>query len=214
MLFNEIRNLIASGDIDEDALTSTAAYLLRKQFVFRNQSGDQSHFQIIDSHFLHFEKAFSFFGAELVRNYDAAYIGYIPKKPLSNLKLVETACLLTLRLIYDQEKLSGMGDTKDGTVIVSGDRVIQEYRINTGRDDLGKSVTFKEAMKPLRQKSVIRLGNKDVDSDVEDIIILPSIEVVIDKHYALNLIKALENQHLEQSVQQNDHGEDLLHETN
>ena len=214
MLFNEIRNLIASGDVDENTLTTTAAYLLRKQFVFRNQPGDQSHFQIVDKYYQYFEKAFSFFGAELTRNYDSAYIGYIPKKQLSSLKLVETACLLTLRLIYDQEKLSGMGNTMDGTVSVSGDRVIQEYRINTGRDDLGKSVSFKEAMKPLRQKSIIRLGDKNIESDVEDIIILPSIEAVIDKHYALTLTNALENNHLDQNGSQDIQGEELIHEAN
>lgn len=192
-MFREVASLIASNEIDEDTLTSTAAYLLRKQFVFRGQAGDQAHYQIIDKHFLHFENAFAFFGARLVRDMDAAYIGFIPTKMLSTLKLIETALLLTLRLIYDEEKLSGMTGSSDGAVLVPGDRVIAEYRRNTGRDDLGKTMSFHEALRPLRQKSIIRLGGKNYDTDVEDLYILPSIEAVIDKHYALNLIKALEN---------------------
>jgi hypothetical protein len=208
-MFREIQNLIANGDIEEDELTSAAAYLLRKQFIFRSHSGDQGHYKIIDRYFLQFENAFSFFGAELIRDTDAAYIGFIPKKVLSTLKLTETACLLTLRLIYDQEKLSGISDTHDGSVVIAGERFVSEYVRNTGRSELSNKQAFREAMKPLRQKSIIRLGEKSHDSDIEDIIIYPSIEAVIDKHYAANLILALEN---EQPVDMEE--EDLLHEAN
>jgi hypothetical protein len=208
-MFREIQNLIANGDIEEDELTSAAAYLLRKQFIFRSHSGDQGHYKIIDRYFLQFENAFSFFGAELLRDTDAAYIGFIPKKVLSTLKLTETACLLTLRLIYDQEKLSGISDTHDGSVVIAGERFVSEYVRNTGRSELTNKQAFREAMKPLRQKSIIRLGEKSHDSDIEDIIIYPSIEAVIDKHYAANLILALEN---EQPVDMEE--EDLLHEAN
>lgn len=206
-MFREIENLIASGDIEEDTLTSAAAYLLRKQFVFRSHSGDQAHYQVIDRYFLHFEKAFAFFGAELVKDTDAAYIGFIPKKALSTLKLVETACLLTLRLIYDQEKLTGISDTHDGSVVIAGERFMSEYVRNTGRSELNNKQAFREAMRPLRQKSIIRLGEKSRDTDVEDIIIYPSIEAVIDKHYAANLIHALENEQDDDTEE-----EDLLHE--
>lgn len=208
-MFREIQNLIASGDVEEDDLTSAAAYLLRKQFVFRSHSGDQGHYQIIDRHFHHFENAFAFFGAELVKDAGAAYIGFIPQKTLSTLKLTETACLLTLRLIYDQEKLTGISDTHDGSVVIAGERFMSEYVRNTGRTELANKQVFREAMRPLRQKSIIRLGDKSHDTDVEEIIIYPSIEAVIDKHYAANLIQALEN---EQPADMEE--EDLLHEAN
>lgn len=213
-MFREVASLIASNEINEDSLTATAAYLLRKQFVFRGQPGDQAHYQIIDKHFLHFENAFAFFGARLVRDMDAAFIGFIPTKMLSNLKLIETALLLTLRLIYDEEKLSGMTDTADGAVLVPGDRLIGEYRRNTGRDDLGKTMSFNEALRPLRQKSIIRMGDKNYDTDVEDVYILPSIEAVIDKHYALNLIKALESVDADAAADANniEDEEGLIHE--
>jgi hypothetical protein len=208
-MFNEIKNLIASGDIDEESLTSAAAHLLRNQFVFRSHAGDQSHYQVIDRYFLQFENAFAFFGSDLVRSVDNGYIGFIPRKTLSTLKLVETALLLTLRLIYDQEKLTGISHTKDGSIIVSGERVINEYKRNTGRDDLDKSQSFREAIQPLRKKSIIRLGDRHTVTDVEDIIILPSIESIIDKHYAGNLIKSLENHQVDESENSE---KDLLNE--
>jgi len=186
-MFNEVKNLIINEGITEDELSSMAAHLLKKQFIFRSDR----HYAIIDKYFSVFEKAFSFFGAKLEINNEAGFLGYLPRDDFSALKLNETAALLVLRVIYHEEKVSG--SSEQSHITISGSRFIEEYMRETGRNDLGNKGSFNEILRPLRQKSIIRFGDYDTEGDVNDIEILPTIEMAINKEYADNLINAILN---------------------
>lgn len=190
-MFNEVRSLTGSQDVTEAEIAESAAYLLKKQFIFREQHGDRRHYAFIDKYWLLFEKAFAFFGATLEIYHEAGFMGYKPMRDFSSLKIVETSILLVLRLLYHDEKISGASEFS--AVMISGERFYSAYRKLTGRDDLATKGSLNEALTPLRQKSIIRMGDEDSESDMRDIIILPSIEVVVDKEHATNLLDGIIN---------------------
>lgn len=208
-MFNEVKLLITNTSVSEDDIAASAAYLLKKQFVLRNETGDKTHFAFIDKHFVLFKKWFAFIGAKLEVNYEAGFIGYQPKESLSSLKMNETAALLILRVIYHDEKVAGSSEYN--YITISGQLLVDEYRRLTGRDDLGQKGTFNAILKPLRQKSVIKFGEEDVETGIRDVIILPTIEMAINKDYADNLVDALINS---ESTQEAQKGKEEYDETN
>lgn len=201
----EVKRLILNEKVSENDIADSASYLLKKQFVLRSEPGDSAHFVFIDKHLRLFQDWFSFMGADLEINYDAGFIGYKPKKSLSNLKLNETAVLIVLRLIYHNQKLAGASELN--YVTVSGQLLIDEYRRLTGRDDLSQKGSFKMILRPLKQKSVIKFGEEDFETGVKDVVILPTIEMAIDKSYADNLMDAIIN-----AEQLHEKGEEDSHE--
>lgn len=186
-MFKEAQNLVINGEVTEEELTSTAAYLLKKQFIFRTDR----RYAIVDKYFSIFEKGLSFFGARLEINHDAGFLGYLPQESFSRLNLNETLVLIILRNIYHEEKISGSSEY--AYITISGLRLIDEFKQLTGKGDLDTKTSFKKILSPLVQKSIIRFGETDIETDMNDIEILPSIEMVINNEHANSLISAILN---------------------
>lgn len=193
-MFNEVRLAIANGQLEEDALTEASSYLLRKQFLFRHEARDKKHYLLIERHLTLFDKAMRFFGGELVMNHEAGYVGYVPNKPFSTMDLTQTAILLTLRLIYHEEKIKGASEF--AYITVSGSQFLTQYKLWTQRQDLeGSKTQFYKTLQPLKSKSIIRFGDvEDEETELKEIIILPTIEAVINQAYAIQLIQDLQAQ--------------------
>lgn len=191
-MFNEVKNLLSSQDIEMHELGATSSYLLERQFIFRANSRHKRHYALIESHFSLFENGFEFFNLDLIINHDYGFIGYTPKaNTLSKISIGQSAILLVLRIIYHQERQ--VGHTEDGSVTITGSNFTTQYKGLTGRTDVEENISkFKSIINPIKEKSIIRLSSDyDDETGLPDITILPTIEVVVDKGFADAVIKEL-----------------------
>jgi hypothetical protein len=191
-MFNEVKNLLSSQDIEMHELGATSSYLLDRQFIFRANSRDKRHYALIENHLPLFENGFEFFNLELIINHDYGFIGYTTKaNTLSKISIGQSAILLVLRLIYHQERQ--VGRTEDGSVTITGSHFTTQYKSLTGRTDVEENISkFKTIINPAKEKSIIRLSSDfDEETGLPDITILPTIEVVVDKDFAEAVIKEL-----------------------
>lgn len=193
-MFNEIKSLLSSQDIEMHELGATASLLLERQFIFRTNSKDKSHYSLIENNFSLFENGFEFFNLELIINHDYGFIGYTTKaNTLSKIGIIQSSILLALRLVYHHERQ--VGRTEDGSITITGSHFTTQYKSMTGRMDVEENISkFKVIMNPIKDKGLIKLSSDyDEETGLPNITILPTIEVVVDKDFAEAVIKELAN---------------------
>lgn len=195
-MFNEVRNLIANQRIHEDDLSEAFVILQERQFLFRAQSRDRRFYELIDEHFSIFENGFQLFGMKLHQNNDYGYIGYTPSHYVSKMSISESILLFTFRLIYHLEK--EYRSNEDGSITITGSHLVAQYQTLSDRADLNESTSrFQELLKPFHRKSIIRLDSeKNEETDLPNITILPSIEILVTPDFASKFIENLRGQNL------------------
>lgn len=188
-MFNEVRNLINNTAVEESQIIETFNYLQNHQFVFRSLSKDRKYYAFISEHFDLFRSGFELFGKILIQNNDYGYIGIntTTSDDFNRLAMIDTAILVTLRVIYHQEKESRSNE--DGSISIPGSHLVTQYKQYTERNDLDDSKSrFKEHLKLFKQKRILSLSSEvDEETLLPVITIFPTIEVIITPEIAQRL---------------------------
>ncbi|EAQ65263.1 hypothetical protein MED121_18520 [Marinomonas sp. MED121] len=194
-MFNEVRNLINNTAVEESQIIETFNYLQNHQFVFRKRSKDRKHYAFISEHFDLFRSGFELFGKFLIQNNDYGYIGInsTSSDDFNRLTMIDTAILVTLRVIYHQEKESRSNE--DGSISISGSHLVTQYKQYTERNDLVDSKSrFMEYLKLFKQKRILSLSSEvDEETLLPIITIFPTIEVIMTPEVALRLNQEIAN---------------------
>lgn len=185
-MFNEVRNLINNTAVEESQIIETFNYLQNHQFVFRSLSKDRKYYALISEYFDLFRSGFELFGKTLIQNNDYGYIGInnTTSDDFNRLSMIDTAILVTLRVIYHQEKESRSNE--DGSISIPGSHLVTQYKQYTERNDLDDSKSrFNEHLKLFKQKRILSLSSEvDEETLLPVITIFPTIEVIITPEIA------------------------------
>ena len=188
-MFNEVRNLINNSETEESQVIETFNYLQNHQFVFRGLAKDRKYYAFISEHFDLFRSGFELFGRTLIQNHDYGYIGLNSSTPddFNRLSLIDTAILVTLRIIYHQEKESRSNE--DGSISIAGSHLVTQYKQYTERNDLDDSKSrFMEYLKLFKQKRILSLSSEvDEETLLPTVTIFPTIEVIMTPQIAQRL---------------------------
>lgn len=188
-MFNEVRNLINNTAVEESQIIETFNYLQNHQFVFRSLSKDRKHYAFVGEHFELFRSGFELFGKNLIQNNDYGYIGMsnTASDDFNRLTMIDTAILVTLRVIYHQEKESRSNE--DGSISIPGSHLVTQYKQYTERNDLDDYRTrFNEHLKLFKQKRILSLSSEvDEETLLPVITIFPTIEVIMTPEIAQRL---------------------------
>lgn len=214
-MFNEVRNLINNSAVEEIQINETFNYLQNHQFVFRKSSKDRKYYAFISENFDLFRSGFDLFGKILIQNNDYGYIGINSTTPdeFNRLTMVDTAILVTLRVIYHQEKESRSNE--DGSISIPGSHLITQYKQYTERNDLDDSKSrFMEHLKLFKQKRILSLSSEaDEETLLPVITIFPTIEVIITPNIAQRINQEIANRAKSASSDDDTSQDETLSET-
>lgn len=199
-MFREIISVTANEGIELEDIASANSHLLKYQFVFNSGNAtDKKVFNLVSSHAGVFENIFSLLGFTLVIDNEYSYVGYVPnKKRYFQIPRDQTNLLLVLRVIYHRERIAG--NSEDGLVLITGHQLIEVYKDLIGKDDINDNLSsFESFLKPVREKRIIRMGSeRDTDSNVPNITIMPSIQYVVNEEFAIGVIEQIAQANAEQ----------------
>lgn len=188
-MFNEVRNLMNNTAVEASQIIETFNYLQNHQFVFRKLSKDRKYYTFINEHFDLFRSGFELFGKSLIQNNDYGYIGIknTTSDNFNRLTLIDTAILVTLRVIYHQEKESRSNE--DGSISIPGSHLVTQYKQYTERNDLDYSKSrFMDRLKLFKQKRILSLSSEVNEETLLPVItIFPNIEVIMSPEIAQRL---------------------------
>ncbi|MBO1927497.1 DUF4194 domain-containing protein [Thiomicrorhabdus sp. 6S2-11] len=190
-MFNEVRNLLANQRIDEAELQEAFVVLQERQFLFRSHSRDKRFYNLIDRYPGIFESGLQLFGYKFHHSHEHGYIGYTPSHFVAKMSISESVLMFTLRLIYHLEK--EYRSNEDGSISITGSHLIAQYKELSERSDLDETSTrFYDLIKLFQRKSIIRVeSEKNEETGLPDITILPTIEVLVTPDFAASFVKNL-----------------------
>lgn len=165
-------------------LTSAAARLREKQFIFKSKRGQSKTYEILLNQKEYFTDLFAAFGDEFFIDTHFGYCGILPSSNRPILKQLETIFLLILAKMHDLECRKARSE--NGRTNPSESILLDEYSQITGRDK-PKPVETKSALERLAKVGVIELGDINEMSEMREIIILPSIMRVVTSRYLESL---------------------------
>lgn len=171
------------GFLPED-LTSAAARLREKQFIFKDKHGQGKTYEILVNQKEYFSDLFAAFGDEFFVDNHFGYCGILPHSSRPVLKQIETVFLLILAKMHDLECRKARSE--NGRTNPSESILLDEYSQITGRDK-PKLTETRSALDRLAKVGVIELGDINEMSEMREIIILPSIMRVVTSRYIESL---------------------------
>lgn len=166
--------------ITEKDLQNAAAFLRRKQFVWREERGHKKNYDLITTFPDYFTDLFDAFGDEVFFDKHFDYCGLIPRSGSPLLAKRDTIFLLILGKLHDGEALKAATD--NGRSQPSEALLLDEYEKLTGQEK-PKSVETRESLKRLERAGIIKLGEINQDSNMNLITILPSIMRVLNSDF-------------------------------
>jgi hypothetical protein len=185
IVLKELKEIETKTSADyTDSLRHTAAYLLQRQWVWKGKRGQKEHFKLCEDNQAYFHKLFD--GLDMTWYYDRnfGYAGVLPRGSGKQLDVVSTLFLLILRKMYDAE--ASMGRTELGRVTPPTVELLNQYEQVKGEKPLITETS--NALENLKKKGIIELGNRDSDTKLYEVTVLPNIIRVVNPAYlgALN----------------------------
>lgn len=180
IVLRELKDIEAKASADyADSLRNTAAYLLQKQWVWKGKRGQKEHFKLCEDNQAYFNKLFD--AVDMTWYYDRnfGYAGILPRGPGKQLDIISTLFLLILRKMYDTE--ASMGRTELGRVTPPTVELLNKYEQVKGDKPLITETN--NALENLRKKGIIELGNRDPDTKLHEVTVLPNIIRVVGQTY-------------------------------
>ncbi len=162
-----------------DSLRNTAAYLLQKQWVWEGKRGQKEHFKLCKDNQAYFNKLFDGVGMTWCYDRNFGYAGVLPQGSGKQLDITSTLFLLILRKMYDAE--ASMGNTEAGRARPPTIELLNQYEQVKG--DKPTITETSNALENLRGKGIIELGNRDLDTKLQEVTVLPNIILVVDQTY-------------------------------
>lgn len=193
-MFSEARLAIANNRLTEEELQRTSSLLLDRQFLYRDEPMDKEAYFIVEDNVSLFSNLAEMLGAELLVRHEFGLIGFLPRRQWGRLSLTQTAALLVLRLVYDEEMRAG--NVTDNRVTVPGTQFVHAYNGLTGRHDVDKNrKTFDDLLRPLVRKGILKMS-REVDDEYgyPYITIKPAIELVVTKAFANDIVQRIAEQ--------------------
>jgi hypothetical protein len=180
IMLRELKDIEAKTSADyADSLRNTAAYLIQKQWVWKGKRGQKEHFQLCEDNQVYFYKLFD--GLDMTWHYDRnfGYAGVLPRGTGKQLDIISTLFLLILRKMYDAE--ASMGRTELGRVTPPTVELLNQYELVKGDKPLITETN--NALENLKKKGIIELGERDPDTKLQEVIVLPNIIRVVSPSY-------------------------------
>ncbi|MDA0150799.1 DUF4194 domain-containing protein [Vibrio sp. Makdt] len=190
IMLRELKEIESKTSADyADSLRNTAAYLLKKQWVWKGKRGQKEHFKLCEDNQTYFHKLFD--GLNMMWYYDRnfGYAGILPRGSGKRLDITSTLFLLILRKMYDAE--ASMGRTELGRVKPPTAELLNQYEQVKGERLLITETST--ALDNLRRKGIIELGSRDPDTKLHEIIVLPNITRVVNPAYLETLNRFIDS---------------------
>ncbi len=190
VMLRELKEIESKTSTDyADSLRNTAAYLLQKQWVWKGKRGQKEHFKLCEDHQAYFQKLFD--GLDMTWYYDRnfGYAGILPRGSGKQLDITSTLFLLILRKMYDTE--ASMGRTEIGRVRPPMAELLNQYEQVKGEKPLLTETNT--TLDILRRKGIIELGNRDPDTKLHEVTVLPNITRVVSPAYVGTLNRFIDN---------------------
>jgi hypothetical protein len=149
------------GDQLQKDLRQAAQQLWRAQFIYENDWGMKTSYEVLRRHIGYFENLFDALGYHVVGRPNDGYIGLVASElpPRQSMKLDESLLLLVLRLHY--EEAFAKFEVKDfAEVEVESEQILQIYEDRTHRErpNFGR---VKEILSGFRQRGLVRIVDQD-----------------------------------------------------
>lgn len=179
-----------------DNLRNTAAYLLQKQWAWKGKRGQKEHFKLCEENQTYFYKLFD--GLDMAWYYDRnfGYAGILPRGSGKQLDITSTLFLLILRKMYDTE--ASMGRTELGRVKPPTVELLNQYEQVKGEKP--QITDTNAALDNLKKKGIIFVGNKDPDTKLHEVVVLPNITRVVSPEYVGTLNRFIDSYTPESAV--------------
>ncbi|WP_299194579.1 DUF4194 domain-containing protein [uncultured Amphritea sp.] len=190
IMLRELKDIESNKSTDyADSLRNTAAYLLQKQWVWKGKRGQKEHFKLCHENQSYFHKLFD--GLDMMWYYDRnfGYAGILPRGSGKQLDIISTLFLLILRKMYDAE--ASMGRTDLGRVTPPTAELLNQYEQVKG--EIPSISDTNSALENLRKKGIIELGNRDPDTKLQEVTVLPNITRVVSTAYVGTLNRYIDS---------------------
>src|SRR5665647_1198948 len=150
------------GELLESELRQAAQNLWRAQFLYQNDHGSKTHYDVILQNRAYFENLFAAFGYRVVGGRPSDhFLGLLATDLPSRqtMKLDESLLLLVLRLYYE-EAFKRFEINDRGEVEVDGESILQLYEERTRRTR--PPVTrVHDILTSFKQRGLLRVGDQD-----------------------------------------------------
>lgn len=180
IILRELKDIEVKTSADyTDNLRKTSAYLIRNQWIWKEKRGHKEHFKRCEDNQTYFHKLFD--SLDMTWHFDRnfGYAGVLPRGVGKRLDVTTTIFLLILRKMYDTE--ASMGRTELGRVKPPATELINQYELIKGSRP--QVTETSHALENLKRKGVIELGEKDLDTKLFEITVLPNITRVVSATY-------------------------------
>lgn len=190
IILRELRDIESNTSADHaDNLRSTAAYLLQKQWAWKGKRGQKEHFKRCEENQTYFHKLFDALDMAWYYDRNFGYAGILPRGSGKQLDITATLFLLILRKMYDAE--AAMGRTELGCVNPPTAELLNQFEQIKGAKPLITETSA--ALETLNRKGVIELGDKDPDTKLHEIKVLPNITRVVSPDYVGTLNRFIDS---------------------
>jgi hypothetical protein len=123
------------GDQLQKELRQAAQQLWRAQFIYENDWGMKTSYEVLRRHMGYFENLFDALGYRVVGRPNDGYVGLVATDlpPRQSMKLDESLLLLVMRLYYE-EAFTRFEAKEFGEVEVDSEQILQIYEDRTHRE--------------------------------------------------------------------------------
>ena len=161
-----------------------AARLRARQFVWKEKRGHGRSYDLLVKFESYFSNLFAAFGDEFFVDPHYGYCGIIPSTPRPQLNRLETIYLLLLAKMHDLECRKACSD--NGRTKPSEAHLLDEYCAVTEREK-PKPAETRAALHRLEKMGIIEQGEKNSETQMRSLTILPSIMRVVTSDFLTSL---------------------------
>ncbi|VIO70459.1 hypothetical protein CI1B_31130 [Bradyrhizobium ivorense] len=167
------------GDQLQKELRQAAQALWRTQFIYENDWGVKTSYELLRRYTGYFENLFDALGYRVVGRPNDGYVGLVANElpPRQSMKLDESLLLLVLRLHYE-EAFTRFEAKEFGEVEVESEQILQIYEDRTHRErpNFGR---VKEILAGFRQRGLVQIEDRD-DRNFT-LFLRPALPIVVSK---------------------------------
>ncbi|WP_257292571.1 DUF4194 domain-containing protein [Endozoicomonas sp. ONNA1] len=213
-MLHELSRLVDSNEqygFTELDFQQAAAKLRANQFIWKEKRGHSRIYDILVKYETYFSKLFAAFGDDFFVDPHFGYCGIIPSAARPQLKQLETIYLLLLAKMHDLECRKACSE--NGRTKPSEAHLLDEYCAVTGREKPKPSET-RSALDRLEKMGIIEQGEKNSETEMRSLTILPSIIRVVTGDFLASLELFCDKNSLQEEKKQNSEpGKDELEAT-
>jgi hypothetical protein len=165
------------GDQLQKELRQAAQQLWRAQFIYENDWGMKTSYEVLRRHMGYFENLFDALGYRVVGRPNDGYVGLVATDlpPRQSMKLDESLLLLVMRLHYE-EAFTRFEAKEFGEVEVESEQILQIYEERTHRErpNFGR---VKEILSAFKQRGLVRIEDQDDKNFI--LFLRPALPIVV-----------------------------------